>query len=228
MYGADAGNEDGPMDARDIRLAERFGFPDLDSLARELEQFAQLVIRGEGQRTREGEDDLVQDIFVEVFRSVLPEGSSYVGPSVTSSDTEKRDAFRAYVRTIILRMLRHRLREQGREHERLAEYARSHQPALETASPLQLTLEAPDARDWEALVFGLSQLSESDRELVELVRLRGLSYLEVAELLDVPPTTLYPRMNRALARIREHAARFLATHRPAGDIGPDGAKAGSL
>lgn len=214
------------MVPREIWLTERFGFPDLESLAQELMRFAQLVIRGDGQKTREIEEDLVQDIFVEVCRKVLPQGSSYLSPHVTASDEEKQRNFRAYVRTIVLRMLRSRLQDQAKEYERLAEYAASGQAPTETASPLQLTLEAPDARDREALWFGLSRLNKSDRELVELVRLRGLSYDEVAELQGINPESLYPRMNRALTRIRKHAGQFLDAHRPAGDVDTGLGKAG--
>ncbi len=47
-------------------------------------------------------------------------------------------------------------------------------------------------------------LPEKFREVIDLVDLSGLSYLETADILDVPVGTIMSRLHRARKRVRDH------------------------
>lgn len=64
---------------------------------------------------------------------------------------------------------------------------------------------AEDALDRIAdpvLVAALDRLSEAHRSIVGLVDIDGLSYLEAAELLDIPVGTVMSRLHRGRTRLR--------------------------
>ena len=55
--------------------------------------------------------------------------------------------------------------------------------------------------DWRGVVEGLDGLPTVDRDTLLLYAVGGLSYAEVAAILDVPLGTVRSRINRARARL---------------------------
>jgi len=49
----------------------------------------------------------------------------------------------------------------------------------------------------------LSQLDEKDRELIQLKKYQGLSYDEIARILDEPTSTLRTKMHRAMLKLKD-------------------------
>jgi RNA polymerase sigma-70 factor (ECF subfamily) len=53
------------------------------------------------------------------------------------------------------------------------------------------------------MLNGLGQLSPEHRQIVTLVDLMGMSYVEVSETLDIPIGTVMSRLNRARSQLRK-------------------------
>jgi RNA polymerase sigma-70 factor (ECF subfamily) len=59
------------------------------------------------------------------------------------------------------------------------------------------------------LEAALLRLSAEDRELITLKHLDGLSYVELAERLDLPPGTVMSRLYHVRRRLRHEVAHLL-------------------
>ena len=62
----------------------------------------------------------------------------------------------------------------------------------------------PGGEDLTALEAAMEQLSESDRQVVHLRHITGLSFARIAEILDEPLGTVLARQHRALKKLRKH------------------------
>jgi RNA polymerase sigma-70 factor (ECF subfamily) len=112
---------------------------------------------------------------------------------------DKQDMFkpgtnlRAWLFTIMhnRHVTRLRRRMQGVEHVPVSQAARVSQPSNQ--------LSRLEFRD---LVAAMEQLDDEFREVLVLVTVEGLSYKEVAEVLDMPVGTVTSRLSRARAQLR--------------------------
>ncbi len=77
----------------------------------------------------------------------------------------------------------------------------------EEASPEEMALRAEVYRVVEE---GLQHLSPEHRTIIVLSDVEGLSYEEIAEVLDIPIGTVKSRLSRARARLRD----YLRAHHP--------------
>jgi len=84
---------------------------------------------------------------------------------------------------------------------------------------------AEPAPELGALRIAMDGLSDADREVVELRHHAGLSFKQMADLLDEPVGTLLARHHRALRKLREIMERIAGAAR-AGDTGPAAHAAG--
>jgi RNA polymerase sigma-70 factor (ECF subfamily) len=81
-----------------------------------------------------------------------------------------------------------------------------HQP-LDGNEPVAVGLESQTSRlALRDMAAGLDALPEEQRRIVLLVALEGLSYQEVAEVMEVPIGTVMSRLSRARDRLRQHMA----------------------
>lgn len=104
------------------------------------------------------------------------------------------DAFRPWLYTIAMNVLRQRKRK-------LAPLAVEDPRAV---CPRPSPEEHVDAsRRLDAVLVGLDELPEEQREAVLLVRMRGLKFREAAEVLGVPENTVKTRVRRGLMRLAE-------------------------
>jgi len=142
----------------------------------------------------ESADDIVQDALVR----------AYEGASSFRSGTSLRNWLLTIVRNCFLGEIRRRKADDAR-HLQLAE-----------------TLADQAAPDQESqaylgqVVSRFLQLPDTQREVLFLISIEGMSYLEAAELLDVPIGTVMSRLSRARATLRTieveaevHALRHL-------------------
>ena len=70
--------------------------------------------------------------------------------------------------------------------------------------PMAKLAENAEALDW--LNASLEQLSADQRAVIELTFIQGLSYLEIAEILDCPENTVKTRMFHARKKLQAFAA----------------------
>jgi RNA polymerase sigma-70 factor, ECF subfamily len=82
-----------------------------------------------------------------------------------------------------------------------------HVPIDDVLAPLSTPATQPRRLEFRDLLQGLAALPEQQREVVLLVGLEGMSYLEAARVLDVPIGTIMSRLSRG-----REALRQLMTH----------------
>ncbi len=62
----------------------------------------------------------------------------------------------------------------------------------------------PGGEELSALEQALARLSESDRQVIHLRHISGLSFARIAEILGEPLGTVLARQHRALKKLRQH------------------------
>ena len=136
---------------------------------------------------RQAAEDIVQDAFLKVWRAA---GSFR--------------AERASVRTWLLSVVHNRAIDQLRS---LASRRRT-QEKIEVAAPISQPSEA-FAVSWrnsqrEQVRKALSTLPQEQLKVLGLAYFSGYTYVEIAELLDVPLGTVKGRMRLGLKKMRDH------------------------
>lgn len=140
------------------------------------------LVRMRAYETREGWDDLAQEIIVRVWRS--------------HRDGKIRDprALPGFVRTLtrnaVIDAQRKKQPELGQEDDEVERRAEESEPPLDPGTQI-------------ALRNALDRLPERHREVVERLYLKGLSYDETAAELDRPRGTVNRLQREAMQRLRE-------------------------
>lgn len=120
--------------------------------------------------------DVAQDIYVKVWESApayRPQGSPM-----------------AWLLTITRNLARSRLRQSGRQVE-LDEEAWNAIPAA-----------VPDVEERQLLRGALARLGKEEREIVLLHAVTGLKHREIAQLLELPLSTVLSKYHRGLKKLR--------------------------
>lgn len=118
----------------------------------------------------------------------------------------------------LFRIAMNRLRDEMRRRKRHAvSVADDTLTGLAGAAPAAPAAFAPE--DVEALSRAIARLNEADREVVHLRHFAGLSFKQIAEMLDQPLGTVLARQHRALRKIRELMEREIEPE--ADDSEPD-------
>lgn len=133
-------------------------------------------------------DELAADVFVVAFER-------------RASFDPTRAAFRSWLYGIATNVLRTRLRSERRG--RLA-FARAARQVDVSDDPITLFDDAEELSTTSRAVIGaIGALTRADRELILLFVWEGLSYAELAEVLEVPIGTVRSRLSRVRGRLRE-------------------------
>lgn len=152
-----------------------------DMVSAQVYGLARRVVRDPAQA-----EEVTQEVFVEAWRRA-PEFDASLGSPTT------------WILTIAHRRSVDRVRSEEasrRREERLAQDPTSidYDPVQET---VELRLESQMVRR------ALAQLTEVQREAIELAYYRGFTYREVATLLDTPEGTIKTRIRDGLVRLRD-------------------------
>lgn len=78
-----------------------------------------------------------------------------------------------------------------------------HVPIDDVLATLALPASQPRRLEMRALIQGLAALPEQQREVVLLIGLEGMSYLEAARVLGVPIGTVMSRLSRGREALRQ-------------------------
>ena len=182
------------MPPSDEELVERFQSGDpsaFDVLVRRWERKVQGAIYrlvGPGEDVR----DLTQETLLKAYRGLR---------------TFKKEArFSSWLYQIAVNVCRDRMRRgRGRSYVSFDELAETGQTRGE-AGPS--ALELIEARDLSRQVAAaVAALPEEQREVVVLKEYQGLTFLEIAEALDVPLSTVKTRLYRGLGQLRQQLLR---------------------
>lgn len=146
-----------------------------------------------------GGDDDAEEITQSVFVTVATK--------LASGDYDEVGRFEAW----LFRIAMNRIRDEARRRKR---HARPTDPVVmsgvqgrgggasaDGAGPLDVAADRASALD--ALRTAMQELPESDREVVELRHHAGMSFREIADVLDEPLGTLLARHHRALRKLKE-------------------------
>jgi RNA polymerase sigma-70 factor, ECF subfamily len=176
--------------------------PGWESLARvaagDAEAFAPLVESHQERLLRlcerlladvEGARDAAQEVFLKAYRKageVRPQGQVYTW------------LYRIAVNHCLNKLRRRKLVRFLRLEAPGERDAPAFDPPDETADPAA-ALEA--RRCWQATRHAIAQLPENQRSVLVLVRFEGLSYKQVAEVLEITEGAVESRLFRAMRRI---------------------------
>ena len=159
-------------------------FPDLVRMLQDDVYSGALRLTG----NRADAEDVAQEAFVRAYRAL----GEYPPERI------RRLKLRGWVWTIALNLCRNRARSHSRKPE--SALPAGLDPAEPGTGPEQAVLDLDGAERLGALVAGLPW---GQRQSVVLRHVVGLSYNEIAGLLDRPAGTVKSDVHRALARLRE-------------------------
>lgn len=132
-------------------------------------------------------EDVVQDSFVYAFKNLVRFDA-------------RRSSFKTWLYTIALSRCRNVYRSHRRSLIDLSQVLLPDLPAPDTERP-EKTLEWRDAAD--AIAASLAELSPRLREVIVLRHGHGLTYREIAEIVDCPPKTAESRVRLAHEKLRQ-------------------------
>lgn len=138
-------------------------------------------------RAQCGNPDLAEEITQSTFCTLAAKIGEY----------QEQGRFEAW----LFRIAVNRLKDEMRRRKRQAVTVED-----EALTGMAGAVEAPDRTDPDdlaALRRAMSRLSEADRQVVEYRHFGGLSFKQIAELLDQPLGTVLARQHRALRKIRD-------------------------
>jgi RNA polymerase sigma-70 factor (ECF subfamily) len=150
-------------------------------------------------RNRAEAEDVVQEAFLRAFRSF-----DRFNPGTNC---------RAWLFTILRNVFLNRVRSQGRE---ILEGELGSLDLVETATDTQADRN-PEEQFLQTMLHGdvdraLATLPLAFREAVLLVDIEGLTYREVATVLECPIGTVMSRLSRGRALLRRALGRFAREH----------------
>src|SRR5262245_10322172 len=190
------------MDSRESqRLVDHAAAGDrtaLDQLfERSVPRLRRLLALKAGSALQQGElDDLVQEAYLEATRQFAD--YTYQGP----------DSFFRWLAAVALHRLAN-LQRMASAHKRDRRRERPLEAGSTTASALPVADAGPGPRTvvvggaaQERLDRALEQLGETDREVITLARLQGLSLLEVAERMGRTRNAIALLLSRALRKLK--------------------------
>jgi RNA polymerase sigma-70 factor (ECF subfamily) len=194
----------------------------------EKEQARELMLR-----LQKGDENAFTEIVVSHERLVLNFAYRYLGDERKAEDVAQETfmrvfkarhkwrpqaAFRTWLLTITTRLCLNEIRSQKRERRVLRRVTDSADGdfwanAEDTKGPSPA--EHVIARERAELVHGaIAELSESQRTALLLHRFEGLSYKEVAQVMDLTLEAVRSLLVRARKNLRRHLAPLLGAERP--------------
>jgi RNA polymerase sigma-70 factor, ECF subfamily len=93
-----------------------------------------------------------------------------------------------------------------------------HAPLDETSFAARVEAHQHASAELTVTIGMLGQLSERQREIIILIAIKGVSYREAAEKLDIPLGTVMSRLGRARERLRELVVNPPPATRPANSL----------
>lgn len=144
-------------------------------------------------RARCGDAELAEEITQSVFCTLA-------GKITGGDGYEEQGRFEAWVFRIAMNRLRDEMRRRKRQAVTVDHEVLQDRLGSMTDSALQ---EAEDGEMMAALRVVIAQLSPADREVIEYRHVAGLSFRQIAEIVDEPLGTILARQHRALAKLRK-------------------------
>lgn len=119
---------------------------------------------------------------------------------------EGRSSHRTWLYRIARNVAISRLRKQSHQRAAFDVLRNRYRPGTQPSEQPESSLQREELR--AAVLAAIEELPLHQREVVVLRGLQGLSFNEVAELLEIPVATAHSRMARAKVRLRERLAEW--------------------
>ncbi len=139
-------------------------------------------------RSQCGDSDLAEEITQSTFCTIAAKLGEY----------EELGRFESWIFRIAMNRLRDEMRRRRRQAIQMEETPLSNAPAARPPPA-----RGPDPAASRLLQEAIASLGESDREVINLRHVGGLSFKQMADTLDEPLGTLLARHHRALRKLRE-------------------------
>jgi RNA polymerase sigma-70 factor (ECF subfamily) len=154
---------------------------------------------------RNGEDamDLTQDVFLKVHRNL---------DGFQGSSSFYTWLYRIAVNVSIDHIRRNRRRKDDVDYDdRLGhqEAASSDSPVISTSTGLSPAVALRNKELGDRIMKAMDLVSEAHREILVLREIEGLSYEELAEVLDIPKGTVMSRLHHARNNLKKHLTEYL-------------------
>ncbi len=141
--------------------------------------------------TQEAED-LTQDIFLNLVKS-------------TSYDV-RRGSLRTFLGILTRSRAIDRIRSRGTALSSLERLRSGYSPETTSQSPFDHASQREQSQEVKA---ALTQLSESEQQLLQMAYYQGLSQSEIAEQLSIPLGTVKTRTRRSLIKLRQTLTDYI-------------------
>lgn len=142
-------------------------------------------------RSRCGNDDVAEEITQSVFVTVATK--------LQNGGYAEQGRFEAWIFRVAMNRVRDVIR-------RAKSRRTTSETDLESAPAPAPAVARADTENLAALRGAVAELSEADREIIELRHNAGMGFKEIAELLEEPMGTLLARHHRALRKLRDALA----------------------
>lgn len=137
------------------------------------------------------------DVAEEITQSVLATLATKLG----GGEYQEQGRFESWLFRMAMNRVRDHIRRQKRRPEELEVLEQD--GAVPGVAARGTTQQSSEPAELERLRRALSELSETDREIVELRHHGQMSFKDMADLLDEPMGTLLARHHRALRKLKE-------------------------
>ena len=168
-------------------------------------------------RLRQGDDDAYASIFREHYSSLVLGAARLLGDRSLAEEVVQDvmlELWRRRAELVLAGPLRAYLHQSTRNRAlnylRHGKTVRRSEPFVRPPSPSPQADERAISDELrQAVASAVAELSEPQREVFELSRKDGLTYAEIAGVLDISVKTVEARMGRALRHLRERLATWL-------------------
>ena len=168
-------------------------------------------------RLRQGDDDAYASIFREHYAGLVLSAARLLGDRALAEEAVQDvmlELWRRRETLVLTGPLRAYLHQSTRNRSlnqlRHARTVRQSEPHVRPpAGAPQADARTVSSELQAAARAAIAELSEPQREVFELSRVRGLTYPEIASTLDISVKTVEARMGRALRHLRDRLAPWL-------------------
>jgi len=135
-------------------------------------------------RSLDAARDVVQEVFIKIWDN--------------REEFEVRQSLKAYLYQAVRNQSLNHI-EKSKQKRRLSESLRKHEDLLDEEHPIDLNTEELTQKIWKLV----EELPERRRSIFILYRKHGLSYKEIAEVMDIKRKTVENQMGKSLQFLRE-------------------------
>jgi len=160
-------------------------------------------------RSRCGDAELAEELTQSVFCTIAEKlGAGEASKSKVAGRYVENGKFEPWLFQIAMNRLRDEMRRRKRQAvgsgtDEAVDFLARREASGFGGGAEEVELEDEKHRQFEVLQEAMSELNDADREVIELRHMGGLTYKQIAEVLDEPMGTVLARQHRALRKLKD-------------------------